>query len=420
MKSALVSAAALTFTIQGLRLVGNLALVPILLSRLGHELYALLSVALAYVSTGTLLESFLTPVLRNKLVSHSHMTATEEERHEADTVLHSSLRLTVGLAIAALVSCQYAASLGLSTMALVAATLMCALVVVASGFAEADFAARDKLVYARSFELLFTVTGLAATYLLATLRPTAHEILILLAACSGAGRIFAHFVYSAGKSAKSIDLRATARFYFRNRNQSSTFAFGQLCLLVNSVTPITLLAHFSPPEIVSTYSIVQRVVSAPANLFSSTFNVFWPAITRAIVSRNAPSIRKSLMSMTSVIVLGTIIASIFGAVSGSSLIYRWTSGGIDPATAIIVGFTILAGLQTAQAWLSIFLNASGDFGYQTRVYICLTAFQTIAIAGALRASGPALMLAGMSVTVLVFGIGGLAMGIRRLLVSIER
>ena len=411
--SSMRSAAALTVLVQISRLGGNLALIPLALTALGHTGYASFAIALAYVSAGTLLESFLTPVLRNQLTASRARNCTNELR-EAETVVHTSLNASILFAFTALTVYQGLAAVGFPLSSLVNATVFAALVVVASGFVEADFAASEELSKLRGFELLATLGGLAAAYAVLVTRPTPQDALAILAASTGIGKIAAYFV-SAHRRGRRSDCRSTIRFFLVHKSQGGFFAFGQACLLANSVIPISLLGQIGAPDLVNLFSVVQRVVSAPANLVTGTFSTFWSAISRALVEKRLDWVRRLTFKVATLIACGTAIAGAASALYGPLVISVWTKNVIQATPTFIASFAFCVGCQTLQSWFSVVSNASGQFAAAAKTYIILCLVQTLVIVITLSFFGVTPMVIGMGAAALFVGVGGLLLSLRWIL-----
>lgn len=297
---------------------------------------------------------------------------------------------------------------------LVNATVFAALVVVASGFVEADFAASEELSKLRGFELLATLGGLAAAYAVLVTRPTPQDALAILAASTGIGKIAAYFV-SAHRRGRRSDCRSTIRFFLVHKSQGGFFAFGQACLLANSVIPISLLGQIGAPDLVNLFSVVQRVVSAPANLVTGTFSTFWSAISRALVEKRLDWVRRLTFKVATLIACGTAIAGAASALYGPLVISVWTKNVIQATPTFIASFAFCVGCQTLQSWFSVVSNASGQFAAAAKTYIILCLVQTLVIVITLSFFGVTPMVIGMGAAALFVGVGGLLLSLRWIL-----
>jgi O-antigen/teichoic acid export membrane protein len=416
----IVSASAATLLVQFVRIVGGLLVVPVLLGMLGVERYGFVALIVSLMTVFVLLESVLTPVLRNELVK-ARAVGSQGRIDESLTVGLSAAAGLLGLSlpVLALLSMvdwsavlRVPAALPATTAVLVGAFI--GVLGASTAFADCLYAAWNELARLRIYEAIATGCGLLAVVVMARVGVALEWVIVAMAAPVPAVRVLAWLLFlKAHRIRPRLSLSVTARFFKAHRGASAAFAGTQALACVASLFPLILLNHTQGLADVSVYTVAQRLIGAPANLVVALFPVFWPQLARAWELGQRGWIAGMLWRGSVALVLGTAAAAAASYAIGPWFVEAWTNGTLAVSASVLGLFALLCGAQVMQGWLSTILNAIGEFRYQ---FVCYAAFSIGCVvfgAAGLMALGLDGLVLGLTLATSLFGIVPMALRARR-------
>lgn len=407
----IISASAATLVAQLVRIVGGLLVVPVLLRRLGVEGYGFVAFIVSMMTVFVLLESVLTPILRNELVK-ARTVRSADRIDESMTVGLSAAVALLALSLpllAILGTIDWSALLGvpaaLPARAAVLAGAFIGVLGACTAFADCLYAAWNDLARLRIYEAVATACGLVVVVVLAETGAPLVGVIVAMTIPVPALRVVAWLLFLRARSIRPrLSLRVTWGFFRTHRGASAAFAGTQALACVASLFPLILLNHSNGLADVSVYSVAQRLIGAPANLVVALFPVFWPQIARAWELGERGWLGRALKHGLAVLVLGTAAAALVAYALGPWFVDAWTKSALAVSAQFLGLFAVLCGAQVIQGWLSTVLNALGEFRYQ---FVCYALFSLGSVAfGAigLAALGIDGLALGLTLAVCLLGI----------------
>ena len=409
------SASVATLVGQFVRIGGGLLVVPVLLGRFGVEQYGFIAYIVSLMTIFVLLESVLTPVLRNELVK-ARVIGSSPRIEESLTVGLTAAMVLMGLALplmAVLSMMNWNAILripnGLPATSAVLAGAFIGVLGACTAFADCLYAAWNDLARLRIYETIATACGLVAVLVMAKYGVDLVWVIVAMTIPVPAIRIMAWLTFVRRQRLRPrISVPTSIQFFHTHRGASISFAGTQALACVASLFPLVLLNHTHGLADITIYTVAQRLIGAPANLVVALFPVFWPQIARAWECGQHDWVSKALTRSSLVMVLGTVMATIAAYTLGPWFVDAWTKGSLVISAPFLGLFAMLCGAQVIQNWLSTILNALGEFRYQFLCYASLTlgciVFGGLGLA-ALGLNGLAL---GLTLAVSLFGIAPMA------------
>lgn len=374
MARGLLKDSSVTMLLQLMRTFGGLALLPPLISTLGSERFGLVALGITICTYASLLESVLTPVLRNEL----NIAVAQGQAGRAG-VLHGVAR-TCALVLGAIATTITAALLGISTMLpaldwpLVSAVCIATIVTASIGsISDCIHSAQDRLWRIRVFELIATAAGFGLAYATRDLHAPALT-LVCMCLVPQSGRALAWLVLDGSPQASEgatrlervrASLAATRAFFAANRRDSLSFSTLQLLHCALATFPVILLSWRLSLSDTTVYTLVTRLMTAPASFIVALMPIAWPRITRFFnqgradaVARIFPAGAMLIAVCLAIWCLGVLAFDdlLFGLLTHRSLAV--------PSPALIVAIGALVAANTAVAWVSTTLNAIGAFADQ--------------------------------------------------------
>lgn len=407
----IISGSAATLIAQFVRIGGGLMVVPVLLQTLGLEQYGFVAFIVSLMTVFVLLESVLTPVLRNELVK-ARAVQSAGRIHESLTVglTAGAVLLALALPLLAILNALdwnsiLSVPVDLPAKSAVLAGALIGVLGAATAFADCVYAAWNDLARLRIYEAIATACGLVAVFLLTQSGALLVWIVVAMTVPVPAVRIVAWVIFLWRQGFRpSISLAKTMRFFQVHRSASASFAGTQALACTASLFPLIFLNHSNGLTDVSIYSVAQRLIGAPANLVVSLFPVFWPQIARALELGQRDWVSRALARISLTMLLGTAIAVIVAYALGPWFINVWTKGALVASAPFLALFAMLCGVQVIQGWFSTILNALGDFRYQLICYMAFTAASVFAGVIGLAALGLNGLVLGLTLAALLFAI----------------
>lgn len=407
----IVSASAATLVSQFVRIVGGLLTVPYLLQALGAVGYGFVTLMISLVTIFAVLESVLTPVLRNELVKAR--TGQASRSVEQLTVIGLSASLLLLLLVPLLYfmaeGFNWGRLLGLprdmpTTTGILAAACI-GLLGACTGFIDCIHAAWNQLGRLRLIEASAVACGLAAAVLLAQSGAPLVWLIVAMTSPVPAARIVALALFVGRENVPlRIDFLAATTFFWSHRTASISFVATQALACMASLLPLLLITHSRTLAEVSIFTVSQRLIGGPANLAIAALPVFWPQIARAMNLGENGWLTRTLWRGIGMLTFCTVLAAAISYAIGPWFIGEWTNGGLAISAAFLGLFSLLAGSQVIHAWLSTFLNGLGDFHYQLTCYAFFTLASVMFGAIGLAKFGLEGMAIGLVVATVLFAI----------------
>jgi O-antigen/teichoic acid export membrane protein len=143
----------------------------------------------------------------------------------------------------------------------------------------------------------------------------------------------------------------------------------QLCGLLSFNLDVLLVSRFVGGQGVAEYSVVARLFSIPTLVLSLLLSGLWPVVSRAHVVGDLAWIRRTFMLTLamSVILSGASVLGLYFA--SDSLIGYWTKDIVHPSRGVIFGFSAWVILTAIGGNIAIYLNGVGDISYQARMSV---------------------------------------------------
>ena len=372
----IIGASAATLLAQLVRIVGGLLVVPVLLRRLGVEGYGFVAFIVSMMTVFVLLESVLTPILRNELVKARTLRSTDRIDESMTVGLSAALSLlALSLPMLAILgTVDWSALLGfpaaLPATAAVLAGAFIGVLGACTAFADCLYAAWNDLARLRIYEAVATACGLVVVVVLAETGAPLVGVIVAMTIPVPALRVVAWLWFLRMRGIwPRISMAVTLQFFRTHRGASAAFAGTQALACVASLFPLILLNSSNGLADVSVYSVAQRLIGAPANLVVALFPVFWPQIARAWELGELGWLSRALKHGLAVLVLATLAAALVAYAIGPWFVDAWTNGALAVSAPFLGLFAALCGAQVIQGWLSTLLNAFGEFRYQFVCYV---------------------------------------------------
>ncbi|MGN7872173.1 lipopolysaccharide biosynthesis protein [Roseateles sp. 22389] len=369
MRRGLLKDSSVTMLLQLLRTFGGLALLPPLISSLGSDRYGVVALGISICTYASLLESVLTPVLRNELnvaVANGDVTAVGRLATVART---SALVLLVLASMIAAMLMATSYQLPEVSWPMVAAVCTAAIALGAMGsISDCLHSAGDRLWQIRGFELFATAGGFTLAFLT---RDLLSPVVTLLCMCllPQLGRVVAWAFLRLPESPEGarFHLSTTGRFFRTHGRDSISFTKLQLLQCALGTFPVIFLSWRLSLTDTTIYTLVARVMTAPANFIVALMPIAWPRITRSVSQGQAAGVARAL-PVGSGLILGSLLLwfgvvwlldeQIFGLLSHGTLVV--------PPISLILGLSAFVAANTVVAWISTVLNAVGAFADQVR------------------------------------------------------
>lgn len=411
----IVSASAATLVAQFVRIAGGLLVVPVLLGHLGVERYGFVAFIVSLMTIFVLLESVLTPVLRNELIKARAVHSAARIQESLTVGLTAAVvLLTVALPLIALLGAlDWHAILRvpgpLPANSAVLTGVFIGVLGAATAFTDCMYAAWNSLARLRIYEAIATACGLVALVVMAQHGASLVWIVVALMIPVPAVRLVASmlFVHRQGLRPR-VSWSTTLRFFHVHRSASASFAGTQALACTASLFPLILLNHLNGLADVTIYSVAQRFIGAPANLVVALFPVFWPQIARAWELGQRDWVARAWTRISLIMALGTVLAAIVAFAIGPWFVDVWTKGTLTIAAPFLGLFALLCGMQVIQGWFSTILNALGEFRYQLLCYAAFTAASVVGGAAGLAALGLDGLVLGLTLAAALFAVAPMA------------
>lgn len=416
----MIGASTATLVSQIVRIGGGLLIVPYLLQRLGVDQYGLLTLMVSLMTIFSLLESVLTPVLRNELIKAR--AVNEIHRLEHLVLIGLSISTILLMSLIPLMVClnliNWAPLLGIPAhMPVNSAVLAASFVGVlgaCTGFVDCIYAAWNDLTRLRLYEAFSIGLSLLCVVVIAYLGMPLVWIIVAITIPVPAIRLVAFILFVRTQGIPiGIDVQGALKFFLTHRTSSASFAGTQALACIASLFPFVLISRWYGLEDISTYTVTQRLIGAPATLVISIFPVFWPQIARSIELGDHKWLSKTLGCGFLLLVISTAIWTISAYMIGSWFVNAWTKDALTISASFLGLFAVLSGAQVIQGWLSTFLNALGDFRYQLFCYVLFTFSSVIFGTLGLARFGLEGLTLGLILSTSILGIVPMAMRVHR-------
>lgn len=165
----------------------------------------------------------------------------------------------------------------------------------------------------------------------------------------------------------------------------------QLCGLLSFNLDVLLVSRFVGGQGVAEYSVVARLFSIPTLVLSLLLSGLWPVVSRAQVAGDYFWIRRTFM-LTLAVCLIISATSAFGLYSTSDiLIGYWTKEMVQPSSAVVLGFSVWVVLTAIGGNIAIYLNGVGEISYQAKMSVLFAIVNivvSLALVKIIGVSGP--------------------------------
>lgn len=398
----------MTGLLQATRLVGGLLLLPVLLQAMGPYSYGFVALGVSICTYSVMLESVLTPILRNELNLAQARGAREEVAKLQRLARSAAGSVMMGAAILSALLLLLFGGVETPMRPYVGLALVCVIAIAlgaVGGVIDCLFSALDGLWQLRAWELTGTVVGFGAAAMSAR---SQHDPAVVLAALVVAPHVPKLWAWAwqvgLGNMDARPDLEALRAFVRLHARASREFLTLQFLLCILSTFPTLFVSSQLGLLATTLWTTAQRVMTAPANFVVALMPVAWPRITRAHAAGRNVMLRRvfsiGLVGLALAMLAWTVIAlayktTIFGLL---------TSGTVLPPPALLAAIGVLMVITTCGAWISAFLNAFGEFGSQLRQTATTLAATLLLAPGGLWLAGLPGLVIGMLVAQALFGV----------------
>lgn len=358
----------LSSLLQTTRLLGGLLLLPILIGALGPQSYGWVALGISICTYTSLIESAVTPVLRNRL----NIEKANENRDALNTL--EQVAVTAGVFLLFFATILTMSFLGIHCLwnkfndSIVAMAIICVIAInlgAVGGIVDCLFSTQDRLWVLRVYELIGTLVGFLGAVTAAKYGKAPADTIVLaclVVAPHSLKPIAWGWDVARQRFRCRINFLILKNFLVDHRRDSLNFIYLQGVMSLLSTFPTIYVSSTFGLASTTLLSTIQRVMTAPATLAISLMPVIWPRITRAHAKGHAKTLQRIFFA--GLFVFGFYI---FGWVS---TVFLWkneifdllggkTLGAVPDSFIIIMGFFVMISLFGA--WISTFLNAMNEF-----------------------------------------------------------
>ncbi len=362
--------AVLTGLLQSARLVGGLLLLPVLLHAMGAHNYGYVALGVSICTYSVMLESVLTPVLRNQ-INLAQARGQSEEVARLQRISFSAAAWVFGSALAIgaviLVAWGWGDKSDRPYLGLALACVFAIALASVGGVIDCLFSALDGLWLLRAWELTGTLVGFTSAAALAWSNCDPACVLAALVVLPHVPKLLA-WVQQVRKGTidANSDGAALLNFVRQNAHDSKNFLILQLLLCVVSTFPTFFVASQMGLVATTLWTTTQRVMMAPANFVVALMPVAWPRITRAHAAGRVDMLKRVFLIGLWLLVLLMSLWTAASLVWRESIFGLLTAGSLSPSVGLVFVAGALVVATTCGSWISSFLNALGEFGSQVR------------------------------------------------------
>ena len=357
-----------TVLLQLVRLVGGLLLLPVLLDAMGPYAYGFVALGISLCTYSVMLESILTPVLRNRLNISIACGDQKQVARLENIAFTASCCFLIGATLFFTLIFIFVLAIELTTTPYLWLAVACAVTIIVAavgGVVDCLFSALDKLWLLRIWELVGTIVGFICAIFLARAQADAALVLGSIVLIPILPKIWAWVrqVKNGNVSAR-VDFFSLKEFVLANAQSSRDFFVLQLILCILSTFPSFFITHQLGLVATTLWSTAQRVMAAPSNFLVVLIPVAWPRITRAYAARQLKLLERVFwwggILLIVFLVLWTIVIIFFG----SAIFGFLTANTVFPSVPLLAALGGLVVVNACGAWVSGFLNAFGEFTSQ--------------------------------------------------------